>query len=713
MTASPAGTVPARDARAHAPLRVVHVIDALVLAGMEYGVIKVSNRIDRTLVDPAIVCLRHQADATKGVLDPTVDVVTLLAATKRNWGLILRLAAVFRRQRARVVHAHNWQTYLYATLAARLAGVPVVIHGEHGHDVEAPSARRLAVKRALAPLVTRFVAVSEDLARELVRDWKLRPERIVCIANGVDLSQFEAERTGAETRRDLGIDPDELVVTNVGGIRHVKDHPTLVRAFARVRAARPEARLLIVGSDYHRGLKAKLVELAESLGVAEAIVFTGIRKDIPDLLAATDVYVNASVFEGMSNTILEAMAMGKPVVATAVGGNVELVEDGRTGLLVPPSDPERLGGAIERLLADGALRASMGREGRARIERRHAMAGMVRGYSDLYLETWARDRLRRHAPAREWVKRAAARASRWAVALGAGRAADERGPHPLTIVTYHRVLPLHEASRYPFQGMVMPRDAFEHQVAHLARRYRVLPFPEAVERLRSGTLPPRAVAITFDDGYRDNYLHAFPALRRWGIPACFFVVTDVLDRTLRLWWDEVAAAEPADAVRRVSEWNAASRAERAGALESWRRVHGSGPEDRERLMMSWDDVEELHRHGMTIGTHSRSHAFLDELDEAEAFAEVKESAERIEERLGAPARWLAYPRGRAVPGGAELLRRAGMEAAVTVEPGRNSAGCDPYALRRVDAGYFRTSAVLDPAVVDAELSGALGRLRRA
>ncbi len=381
--------------RAGRPIRVMHVVDALVLAGMEYGVIKVVNRLPAS-IQPLICCLRDQDPMTRGVLDPRILVVPLRARTRRNYGLIPVLASLFRRERIDVVHSHNWQTYMYAVLGARLAGVPVVIHGEHGHDEEAPPARRLWVKRRLAPLVTRFVAVSGNLARELEESWGIRRERIASIPNGVDLASFPedadpgdpADRDGI--RRELLLEPGDEVVIHVGGMRPVKDHATLIRAFAQVRADRPRARLVIVGDDHGSGRRAELEALARETAVLDAIRFTGVRRDVPRLLQAGDVYVNSSLYEGMSNTILEAMAARRPVVATAVGGTVDLIRDGKTGFLVPARDADSLAKRIVALLADPALRRSLGEAGRAYVETDHGMQRMVDAYAALYAETFGR-----------------------------------------------------------------------------------------------------------------------------------------------------------------------------------------------------------------------------------------------------------------------------------------------------------------------------------
>ncbi|HET9941453.1 MAG TPA: glycosyltransferase [Candidatus Eisenbacteria bacterium] len=731
----PSATTSGRPQR---PVRVMHVVDTLLLAGMEYGVIKISNGMPAE-IEPSICCLRFQTDVTKAVLDPRVRVVALNRPTRHNYSLIGTLANTFRDEGIDIVHSHNWQTYLYAVLGARLAGVPVVIHGEHGHDDLAPSARRLWIKRRLAPLVTRFIAVARGLERELEEVWGIAPERIQFIPNGVDLTQFDPKSDGTPVRREFGLGPEHEVVTTIGGLRLVKDHATLLRAFARVHEARPNARLLVVGGASRPELYADLVTLADSLGVTDQVVWTGVRKDVARLLAATDVYVNSSTFEGMSNTILEAMAMGVAVVATNVTGNADLVRDGGTGVLTPPANPEAMAAAIRTLFEDPERRHELGDTARRFVETDHRMDAMIRTYANLYLETHDRSWERLRFSPRQNAK---ALLSRSLTALGLPIFRRRVTPPGLGILTYHRVLPLHESRMYAHQGMVMPRDEFESQIGHLDRHYHVLPFPEAVERLKAHTLPPKALTITFDDGYRDNYEHAWPLLRKYGLPATFFLVTDSLDRKERLWWDEVVEAvlrmgsngisedwleprvraalgtdykiDPRRAAGRIVRLlNEAPRAERVRAIQMLRECTGCTPEDQGRLMMSWEEAREMLGSGMTFGSHTRTHAFLDELSDDEVASEVRWSTDRIRAMLDPTSRWLAYPRRPAMSRGAAILAQAGIEAAVSTDPGLNPPGSDLYALRRIDAGYFSVRAGFDPAILDAELSGLFQRLRGA
>lgn len=379
------------------PLRIAHVVDVLALAGMEYGVVKLVNRLDPARFHSMIVCMRHQRGDVGTLLSPNVPVVEMHKSPGRNWRVIGRLARVFREARVDIVHSHNWSTLLYSALAARLAGVRVVVHGEHGKDDTAKHPQRLLASRILAKGVDRVLAVSRDLAEEVVRDWGVPPARVRWIPNGVDLDGFRAAAAAASgtldaLRAELGLAQGDIVIMNTGGFRTIKDHATLLRAFAVVRRAEPRARLVLIGQGGADRPRAGLDDEAAALGIGDDVRFPGVRTDVPRVLQLCDVYVNSSRYEGMSNTILEAMAAGKSVVATAVGGNPDLVSDGETGFLVPAGDPEAMAARILELVRDAALRRRMGSAGRERMEAMHSMPAMVRAYGDLYEELAGRAR---------------------------------------------------------------------------------------------------------------------------------------------------------------------------------------------------------------------------------------------------------------------------------------------------------------------------------
>jgi sugar transferase (PEP-CTERM/EpsH1 system associated) len=297
-------------------------------------------------------------------------------------GAIVRLAALLRRLRPSVVHSRNWGAF-DGVLAARVAGVRSVVHGEHGREAADPEGRdprRNRLRRIFAPLVSRFVTVSFDLRQWLLTTVRLPDAKLVTIHNGVDVGRFVAGDRGPG-RRALRLPAHAVVVGAVGRLDPVKDHAGLLQAFSILRTDQPSAELVIVGDGPGR---ADLDRQIHELGLTGHVHLLGMRQDIPLLLRGFDVFALPSLAEGISNTVLEAMASGLPVVATRVGGNPELVEHGATGALVPPANPLVLAAALRCYVEDGTLRESHGAAARRRVIEHFTLERMAQAYRHLY-----------------------------------------------------------------------------------------------------------------------------------------------------------------------------------------------------------------------------------------------------------------------------------------------------------------------------------------
>jgi sugar transferase (PEP-CTERM/EpsH1 system associated) len=359
---------------------VAHVVHSLHTGGLENGVVNLVNAADRDLRH-VIVCMT-EAGALRARLKPAVEVVALGKRPGQDVGAFLRLVGHLRRLRPAVVHTRNWPA-VDALPAARLAGVRLLVHGEHGREASDPDGRdrrRNRIRRLLAPMVAQFVTVSRDLERWLVEDVGLPARKVTTIVNGVDLARFgHGDRRAARTQ--LGLPADATIVGTVGRLDPVKDHAGLLRAFAELTALHPDALLLIAGDGPCRD---ELAGLAFSLGLGERVRLLGNCRDVPGVLAALDLFVLPSIAEGMSNTVLEAMASGLPVVATRVGGNPELVEEHVTGRLIRSRDPRALAEAMAVYLDDPHVRAVHGKAARERAMERFSLERMCEGYVDLY-----------------------------------------------------------------------------------------------------------------------------------------------------------------------------------------------------------------------------------------------------------------------------------------------------------------------------------------
>jgi sugar transferase (PEP-CTERM/EpsH1 system associated) len=356
------------------------VVNSLEAGGLENGVVNLVN-VAAESYRHVIICMTTEG-SFRARLKPGVEIRAMGKRPGKDLRAFGRLIALLRRLRPAVVHSRNWATF-DAVLAARIARAPAVVHGEHGRDISDPNGtnrRRRRLRRACAPLVDRFVAVSEDLHRWLVEDIRISAHKVVTIRNGVEVTRFGA-LSRVEARRRLGIAADRLVVGTVGRLDPVKDQDGLLDAFSRLRSRRPDTVLVIVGDGPCR---AQLENHITDLALQDRVLLLGERRDIPEILMALDVFVLPSVAEGMSNTILEAMATGLPVLATRVGGSPELVEDGLTGRLVPPRDPAALAGAIDTYFEDGHLRDLHGKAGRQRAVDHFDLSRMARDYTHLY-----------------------------------------------------------------------------------------------------------------------------------------------------------------------------------------------------------------------------------------------------------------------------------------------------------------------------------------
>jgi sugar transferase (PEP-CTERM/EpsH1 system associated) len=376
------------------PPLIVHVVHHFDVGGLENGMVNLINRIPDDRYRHAVVCMRGHSDYSRRIRNPDVRFIALDKKPGKDFGVYRRMARVMRELRPAIVHTRNLSA-LEGQFVAAWCGVPARVHGEHGRDVFDLHGRNVKynlLRKLARPLVHRYIALSRDLQQWLIDTVGVQPARIAQIYNGVDIERFRP-RTGA--RGESGppgfAGEDSIVIGSVGRMAAVKDFPTLVRAFLNVIAARPalraRLRLAIIGEGQSR---AACQALADQAGARDIVWLPGERADVPELMRGFDLFVLPSLGEGISNTILEAMASGLPVIATRVGGNPELVEEGVTGHLISPGSPGELAQALLDYADDPARLAHEGAAARARVEASFSMDAMVRGYLGVYDEVLAR-----------------------------------------------------------------------------------------------------------------------------------------------------------------------------------------------------------------------------------------------------------------------------------------------------------------------------------
>ncbi len=366
------------------PPLIVHLVHRFDTGGMENGMVTLFNHLDPQRFRHAVVSWTEIGDFRARIRAQEVGFHALGRRPGHDPGAYLRLWRLLRRLRPAVLHTRNLAA-LEGQFVARLAGVRATVHGEHGRDVfdlHGQNRKYNLLRRAARPLVGEYVAVSRDLADWLRDTVGAAPERIHQIYNGVDCDQFRPRGGARPPVLPPGFaDAQSLVIGAVGRMAAVKDFPTLVEAFVRLAPTCPQARLVIVGEGEAR---AACLQRLAACGLEARAWLPGERQDIAELLRGFDVFVLPSLNEGISNTLLEAKATALPVVATAVGGNRELVTPGENGDLIPVGDVEALAQALQRYVGDPDRRAREGAAGRARVLARHSIAAMVAGYAAVY-----------------------------------------------------------------------------------------------------------------------------------------------------------------------------------------------------------------------------------------------------------------------------------------------------------------------------------------
>jgi glycosyltransferase involved in cell wall biosynthesis len=365
---------------AERPLRVLHVALALNPGGAERLVVDLASRAPAG-IEAAVCCLDEVGSWARGLQERGVPVIALGRRPGFHPSLALRLARILSARQVDVLHCHQYTPFVYGSLAKLLRPRTRLVFTEHGRLSDAaPSTRRRRANAWLGRIPGRFFAVSDEL-RGFLEAEGFPAGRLEVLPNGIDPGSPPAAADRVRSRAALDLPEGVPVVGTAARLDPVKDLPSLVAAFARLRERLPSVRLVVVGDGPERG---RIEREVSSRGLAAAVSLPGHRADVRALLPGFDLYVNCSTYEGVSLTILEAMAAGLPVVATRVGGTPEVVVDGETGLLVPPRDDAALEAALADLLADRERRIRLGAAGRARVEQRFAFDRMM----SMYRKAW-------------------------------------------------------------------------------------------------------------------------------------------------------------------------------------------------------------------------------------------------------------------------------------------------------------------------------------
>ena len=367
---------------------VLHLVHRFDTGGLENGVVNLINHMPAAAYRHAVMALTEVTDFRKRVQPSDVRFIALNKSPGHGARLYPRVWRLLRQLKPAIVHTRNLGP-LEMQVAAALAGVPVRLHGEHGrelNDLDGHNRSLQRVRRLYAPFVHRYVALSMDLQRYLVGRVGIQAQRITQIYNGVDTTRFSPAPGGPVALPGCPFAaPEHWLVGSVGRLQGVKDPLNLARAFVLALQTEPglrqRLRLVMVGDG---PLRAEAQALLSVAGVADLAWLPGERRDVAEVMRAMNCFVLPSLGEGISNTILEAMASGLPVLATDVGGNAELVAHGRTGAIVPAADSQALAKVLLTWASQPEHAAALGTEGRREAQARFSLQTMVAAYQGLY-----------------------------------------------------------------------------------------------------------------------------------------------------------------------------------------------------------------------------------------------------------------------------------------------------------------------------------------
>ncbi|CAA9889365.1 Sugar transferase [Candidatus Methylobacter favarea] len=368
---------------------IVHIIYRLGIGGLENGLVNLIDNMPTDGYRHVIISLTDSSDFQDRLMRSDVRVYQLNKKQGQDWGSFLQLYKLLKQLRPDIVHTRNLGTIEYQ-IPAWLAGIKHRVHGEHGWDIFDPEGKNIKyqrVRRIVKPLIQQYIPLSKHLENYLTEKIQVSPEKITRICNGVDTSVFYPPQ-GNKTPLpgcSCSFPQEKVVIGTVGRMHGVKDQLTLVKAFIYACEQQPaikaKLKLFIVGDG---PLREKAINLLTEKQLMDNAWLPGERSDVAEIMRRLDLFILPSLAEGISNTILEAMATGLPVIATNVGGNPELVEDGKTGQLTKAGDPVAMAEKILDYVSHEQKRREHGQHAQQRVLQQFSLAAMVDQYKSVY-----------------------------------------------------------------------------------------------------------------------------------------------------------------------------------------------------------------------------------------------------------------------------------------------------------------------------------------
>jgi glycosyltransferase involved in cell wall biosynthesis len=362
-------------------INVIRIISDLPVGGVEQRLLELLPLL-RPEYNVRVCCIREKDELAPEFERVGIPVDLCYFRGRLHPFSLYQMASYLKRVNAHIVHTHMYRPNISGVLAAKLAGVPVVI--SHIHNVDHwDNARQMRQDGRFVRFRDKIIAVSEAVREDYIRKTHADPDKCVVIYNGINLDKFSPREKDPELMSEFGLE-GKKVVGIIARLVPQKDHETFLQSAVKIKERLSDTRFLIVGEEEGKsGLRQKLQERTVELGLAEEVIFTGMRRDIVPIISLFDVAVQSSLREGFSNVIVETMAMGIPMVATNAGGNAEAIEDGKNGFIVPCQQPDLLAERVVKILRDKELALKMQAHARSQANL-FSLETMAQKTKDLY-----------------------------------------------------------------------------------------------------------------------------------------------------------------------------------------------------------------------------------------------------------------------------------------------------------------------------------------
>ncbi len=578
-----------------------------------------------------VACPSHGA-LTEALRAEGADVLVFPMRKTYDLIAVYRLYKILKKYKIDVIHSHGLLVNILSRVASYLANTPVSISTAHiPLNLKSGKQAQNILEKLMIPYYLvldnltsvfnhKVIAVSDAVKKDLIEQG-VDSKRVVVVQNGIDWRLVNG--SSKSVKPESPGEPNHPIVGTITRLSPQKDIPTFLRMARLVINEIPRTQFLVIGDGEERD---ELQALADRLKLHNHVKFLGYRKDALDILKTFSIFALSSLWEGLPIVILEAMAAKKPVVATAVDGVKEVVDHGKTGLLVEPQSPDLLAKSVIELIKNPSQAKEFGRRGRERVEKFFSIKRVINTVEQIYLF----QRFDRRPNALVWFKICLKKIySTLSYCMHQFFSKKEEG---VSVLFYHSVEP------------GKPLMNFLKQIDFLKKNgYKIVATKEVISYTKGEKeLPPRSVCLTFDDGYYDNYESVFSVLKEYNAPAAIFLSTKYM----------------------VS--------------------HNSKEIDLAvgKRFLSWAEIKEMAGGGVDFGSHGYDHSDLTLLSTDASFGEILRSKQLIEENVPGKTRYFSYPYGRYDRKTQLLVKRAGFEAAFSTTPGNIEVGDDPYALKR-------------------------------